>query len=312
MKTVAMEHAGFSVEARSACGEGCFTEIDVCIWFEETGDKRGECEKAFKPCCGKYAGVAAILNEARKFVLDRETAYGKINARDGSKMQPAPLEEGSLLCIHAFSGGLGTSCAAIGIGREISRYRNEKVLYLSLEDAEDAGLFPADLSAMRAEEALYRYLRLLNTGAGQEGFDRLFRAAAARDEYGLYRLAPDEGVGSLSGLTPGELYLLLTHASCSLGLTRIVLDFGTRLNYLKKFAGLLGEKEAFFIEICSEPETHMRKKQVFFMEDKLISASFPICGEDVRQQGGKTEIGLSNAFGLAVKETCDRIIGDKL
>jgi len=216
-----------------------------------------------------------------------------------------------LLCVYAYAGGLGTSCAAIGIGRELARYRGESVVYLSLEDVEDLFLFPAELRAMRAEEILYRYLRLLNTGAGQEGFFRLFDTAFRRDEYGLFRLAPDEGPGSFAGLLPEELYTLLIHITSALGLTRVVLDFGTRLNFLKMFSGLLKPGEALFLEALPEGR-EPRTGRPLLQTEKTLTAAFPICEEDIRRQGSYTDVGIANAFGLAVKEICDRIVGDIL
>ena len=307
MKVVALEHAGFTVRTRSACSEGCAGEIDVCVGFGATGKERESCPKAFEPPCGKYAGVSAILKEAGAFVIDRIGPGGKEAA-----LYPKGfwhMGAGTLLCVYAYAGGLGTSCAAIGIGRELARYRGESVIYLSLEDVEDLFLFPVGLRAMRAEEILYRYLRLLNTGAGQEGFLRLFDTALRRDEYGLFRLAPDEGPGSLAGLSPEELYTFLTHITGALGLTRVVLDFGTRLNFLKVFSGLMKPDEALFLEVIPEGR-EAGTGRFLFQAEKSLTAAFPICEEDVRRQGGYTDVGIANAFGLAVKELCDRILGD--
>jgi len=171
---------------------------------------------------------------------------------------------------------------------------------------------------MRAEEALYRYLRIMNRRGiekdegGQRAFEELFSAAAARDEYGLYRLAPDEGLGSLAGLSAGELYMFLWRFASALGLTRIVLDFGTKLYSLVLFASILDE-EAFFIEALSADEDGARKRRkIAGTETSSIEAAFPCCPEDVRKLGDGTDVGLANAFGLAVKEVCDRITGDAL
>ena len=313
MKVVAIEHAGYSVAALRECGDNCAVEFDVCIGFGISGSARASCEKAFEPGCGRYAGAAAILGEARKFILDREDEYGDAAENYGSGAATeavTPFMAGALICIHSFAGGAGTSCAAIGIGRELARYRGEQVVYLSLEDAEDAGLCPASLCAMRAEEALYRYLRLINTGAGQEGFGRLFSAAFASDRYGLFRLAPDEVTNSLAGLAPGELYLFLKNIYSALGLDRIVLDFGTRLNYLKRFAALPAGTDALFIEVRQEESAGSETARSLFRDENYFAAVFHVCDEDVCRQDGYTEVGIANSFGLSVKETCDLIRGD--
>ena len=315
MKVVAVEHTGYSVGTRSECGEGCSDEFDVCIGFGICGSARASCEKAFEPGCGRYGGVAAILSEARKFIIDRSYAYGNTasNYSSGTGQEIVThFNTDALVCVHSFAGGLGTSCAAIGIGRELARYRGEQVVYLSLEDAEDAGLCPVSLRAMRAEEALYRYLRLINTGTGQEGFGRLFGAAFARDEYGLFRLAPDETTNSLASLAPGELYLFLKYVYRSLALGRIVLDFGTRLNYLKQFAAFPAGTETLFIEVRQEGSNDHETARALFIDDNCFAAAFNVCDEDIRRQGGYTEVGIANSFGLSVKETCDRILGDRL
>jgi len=305
---VATYLSGINIRTRTACGADCDKAVDVCIFFGDA-DAFQVCEKAFSPGCGKYAGVAAILCEARKAALDRSAACGRGMAPAiGTVFQgTSPLGRGALLCVYSYTGGIGTSCAAIGIGRELSRYRGERVLYLSLEDAEDRGLFPAGLSAMRAEETLYRYMRLADDGAGREGYERLFRAAAIRDEYGLYRLAPDDGAGSLASLKPDELYAFSVCAAGSLGLTRVVMDFGTRLRFATQFLAVTEGEEAFYFEVCPEGEERSRKRRSLPIGGLPFSAFFPKCDEDIRSAEGYTDVGIANAFGLAVKEICDRI-----
>ena len=219
------------------------------------------------------------------------------------------MAAGLLICVYAFAGGIGTSCASVGIGRELSRYRGEKVMYLSLEETEDKGLFPEGVRAMSSEEVLFRYLRLKKIDAAQKEYDQLFHMAAACDEYGLCRFAPDDGVASLPGMEPGAIYSFLEQLALTLGLRRIVLDFGTRIRSLREFAEITEEEEAFFIEVPAEEGISARKTRPLFVEGKRLTAVFPRCGEDVRSINGHTEVGLSNAFGLAIKELCDRITG---
>ena len=313
IKAVALDHAGVAVGVRSACVEGCGGEYDVCIGFGGAG--RGACEKAFEPSCGKYGGISAILSEARKFVIDNAASSRKDNSPyiSGSRSEGTfSFGAEALICVHAFAGGTGTSCAAIGVGRELARYRGEQVLYLSLEDVEDQGLYSADLCAMRAEEVLYRYLRLLNNGAGKEEFVGLFDAAFARDEYGLFRLAPDEVAGSMAALSPGELYVFLSDLTIALGFVRVVLDFGTRLGFLKAFAALPERGETLLIEVRPEGREDLKVERTLFSDKNRLAAVFPVCDEDVRRQGEYTDVGIANAFGLAVKKVCDRITGEAL
>lgn len=314
-RVVAIDHAGCSLTVREACGADCPKGFDACLCFCGTVPEAvSRCECACLPRCGKYAGVSAILAEARAFALDRRLS-GRPHtgfALGGAAGACVP-NENALICVYACAGGIGTSCAAVGIGRELARYRSENVIYVSLEDAEDAALFPDAVCAMPAEEVLYRYLRLAGEGAPEAAYGQLFHAAAGRDEYGLYRLAPDEGVGGFAGLAPCELHTFLFRLVAALGLTRIVLDFGTRLRFLAEFVSELADTgEALVIEALCEIKSGRKRRPVFSgeMETAVFPAVFPICEDDVRGLEGRTDVGLANAFGLTVKEVCDRITGD--
>ncbi|MCL1896178.1 MAG: hypothetical protein FWG03_06505 [Clostridiales bacterium] len=324
---VALGHPGYTVVSRDACGEDCRMDVEVCILSPGgAAAARGYCQSAFSPACGRYAGVSAILSEARAFAFDRSAGAGRpagISGRPGAAAGPnacpAPFPAGALICVYGCAGGQGVSSAAIGIGREISRYRGARAMYLSIEDVEDPGLFPGGVHAMRAEELLYRYMRAIHVGEAPDMLEKLFGSAASRDEYGLFRLAADEGAGSLSSLAPAELYAFLGRAYAALGLTHIVLDFGTRLHGLSAFVSVLDEGEAAIIEAFPEHEGGAGKRRAAFSdvggacaEAPVLAAAFPSCPEDIRKQDGHTDVGLANAFGLAVKEVCDRIMGDRL
>jgi hypothetical protein len=289
MSVVAADHAGYTVKARSVCDGDCGEDVDACIRFEPcVGGSQGSCGKAIQPVCGRYAGVGAILREAKTFALDR--GAGNVIAGGAVQRYAEPpglqqkFEQGALICVHALAGGVGTSFTAIGIGRELSRYRGECVLYLSIEDVENLGLYPEGAGALRAEETLYRYFKLSGRSADPEEFGRLCLAAAARDEYGLYRFAPDEGLCSFAGLSCGDLYIFLRRISASLGLTRIVLDFGTRLHFLSEFTSIAEDGEAILF--------------------KVEEAAFSRYEEDT--------CGLTNVFGKEIKEICDSFTGEKL
>jgi len=317
MRTVALDHAGFSVRARSACGPDCLKDVDACVDFgQDEAEGLAHCGKAFQPSCGKYAGVESVLREVRAFVSGHGNGGAGIPVSENHfdyRVGAQQLGQGVLVCVYACAGGIGASTAAIGIGRELARYRGERVLYLSLEDSEDPGLFPPGVHAQRAEELLFRYLRSLRMGCARDAAADLFCAAPGCDEYGLFRLAPDDGLCSLAGLSPQELYDFLLRFVDALKLTRVVLDFGTRLYFLKEFAAMTENGEALFIEATASDEEGSRKRKVILdAEDHAIAASFPYCEEDVRKFERYTDIGLANAFGLAVKELCDRITGESL
>lgn len=304
MSVIAAEHPGYSVTARSICGGDCSGETDVCIRFESCVDgSMGSCEKAFRPSCGRYAGVSEILREAKVFAL------GKITERCSETLpvfpDVSPLHPGTLLCLFSSAGGAGTSVAAIGIGRELSRYRGEQVLYLSLEDIEDPSLFPSGLDSMRMEETLYQYFRILKKGNGASALNRLFTFAAMRDEYGLYRLAPDLGLCSLSGLGPSDLYSFLAQIAGALNLNRIVLDFGTRLHFLASFADLADEDGPLFVHVQKQGTGKGYFSGGLFSPETVISHR----ADMTRKPVNEGEISLADDLGYEIRTLCDRILG---
>ena len=304
MSVIAAEHHGYTITARSICDGDCSGETDVCIRFESCMDgSMGSCGKAFRPSCGRYAGVSAILHEAKAFALGKKTElYGETLS---AFPDISPLNPGTLLCLFSDAGGAGTSVTAIGIGRELSRYRGEQVLYLSLEDIEDSILFPSGLGSMRVEETLYQYFRIIKKEAGANALSRLFAFAAMRDEYGLYRFAPDIGLCSLSGLESSDLYSFLVQIANALNLTRIVLDFGTRLHFLLSFADLAGEDGPLFIHVQKQGTGKGCFSGGLFSFENIISYR----ADMAHKPGNKGEISLADEFGHEIRTLCDRILG---
>ena len=91
---VALGHPGYSVMGRRICAGECPEDVDVCICFDICG-KGGRCEKSFAPACGKYAGVSAILAEARAFMLQQRESYVHSMAEIDGACAWQPFEQSS-------------------------------------------------------------------------------------------------------------------------------------------------------------------------------------------------------------------------
>ena len=310
MSIIAADHVGYTLRAKTVCSGDCGDSVDVCVRFEPcAGGSEETCDKVIQPVCGKYAGVSAILCEARTFLLDKKMGYSgeTASALPASEkwIQRDTLCSGSLICIYALEGGAGASVTAIGVAREFSRYRGDRVLYLSLEDVEDKGLYSANLGAMQASEILYRYFRIINTGADTDALDRLFRTSIKSDEYGLYRVAPDEGLNSMAALSTGDFLSLLTGIISSLELTRVVLDFGTRLRFLSLIDDFTEDDEALFVRIRKQGSDEKN----CIKEPKSIEAIFSRYDIALHKPGTESEICLTGTFGYEIKDLCDRVSG---
>jgi hypothetical protein len=321
VRAAALDHPGFDITVRGACGADCAREFDVCLCAKDAqvscgkplilgnrqpcGDPAGEKH----PSIYKYAGVSAILAEVRRLTFDRLFLEGDAGA--GGEKIPANLPRGgALICAYSLQGGAGTSCCAIGVGRELARYRDKKTLYLSLEDYESKALSPGGGAGMRAEEMLYRYFRLTNRETPDGAYYGLLQTAFAPDAYGLLRLKPDRGFNSLSALGVPTLCTLLALALPACEAEMTVLDFGTRLRFLKAFSDVT---EPVFLEVRREAavpdaEVWADGENLFGPDVPRVAAEIPFCPEDVYGAGGHVEVSLANTFGLAIKETADRLL----
>jgi hypothetical protein len=298
LRTVALNHPGFSVTLKFSCGE-CGQAYDVCL--DPNGAGVPGCVCAFVPVCGSKAGAAALLAEAKAFAVTRATETAKVpdSARgDFSFLLRAGEPDGSrVVCVSARAGGAGTSCAAIGIGREFARYRDVRACYLCLTDLEYAGLLPESCaSAMPPEALLYRCLRLASRQQGRQNaadetksaVKSLLQAALIPDEYGLLRLGVDTNLNTLSALTAPEIAGFLALMDSAIGPAYFVLDFGTRLRLLDEFCEICAVKT---FEIAREGDS-----------------AIPDCPEDIRRSGDRIDVALANAFGLKIKELCDAVL----
>jgi len=323
-RTVALDHKGIGIVLNGGC-DACKHEVDVCLVDEKgTEESAGNCEaklilrekigilmsneEPLQNCVYKYAGVAAILAKARQFVFERKIAEkaGADSSADISIEQETALVDMAecFVPIYSRAGGVGASCTAIGLGRELSRYRGKKTLYMSLEEAESTVLFPqSSVQAKSSEEILYRYLRLKKSGVASSMLYEFLRTAFFCDEYGLYRARPDREAGSFAALSLGQLAALLLNLKKALELDHIVLDFGTRLRFLREFIDIT---EARAIRVVREGDAAAIGDRDKRGDNNLLFVN-PACHEDIRHLNGYIDVGIANAFGLAIKELCDII-----
>ncbi|MCL2492624.1 MAG: hypothetical protein FWF33_01110 [Clostridiales bacterium] len=326
-RVVALDHPGFMLILREDCKD-CREEADVCLssvpgrpgcvkyvafakWDEEPASfpepgREGQ-RQTRSPKIPKYAGASAILSAARRIALARDWEQNADRRTpDAAVGSLPPPVSGTFVCVYAFSGGIGTSAAAIGITREMARYRGKKALYLSLEEVESRAFAPPEHEGpMRAEAFLFHYLRFKRSGASAAELQGLMQAAFRQDSYGAYRLGPDAGVSSLSGLEPGKFAALLADIERALSIDLFVLDFGTRIRSLQMFLDLC---EAFCVEVRSAERPGAAQDRLLAETAPAVFVN-PSCPEDVRDDGRTIEVSIANAFGLAVKEVCDQIPG---
>jgi hypothetical protein len=302
LRTVSLDHPGFAVTFKTACGE-CTHEYDACLNL--TGKDAVTCPCVCVPSCGKYGGATALLASANAFAVTRAMAPSAPQGNFPFLLQSGEVDGSRVICVHARAGGVGASCVSIGIGRELSRYRDAKAVYLCLTDWESPALLPVSCAAaMPSETLLFRSLRLRDREGKPEGSDAtaalavLVRAAVLPDEYGLLRLGVDQGLNALSALTAREALGLIGLIDKAVGPAYFVLDFGTRGRLLDDVCEIC---EPIIFEVMREGRT----EEASAREGCLL---FPECPEDIRRLGERMDVALANAFGLKIKELCDTVL----
>ena len=262
----------------------------------------------------RFDGVNHIMNLVRNFFFNNRLNRVSHSHQNSIELPKTSfnfpmLNDENLILSFSISGGVGLSSSAIGIGRELSRYRNKKTMYLSLENFENSYLCTSSLhNSISGEEFLYKYYRASKNGFDEETTDMLIRLAISTDEYGLFRFKPDIGSNSMSSLDINSLSEILSVLENSLKLDVIIIDVGTRVDILKRIIEVftpicifLTEEDSgeFAMEMLDYlTEDYVTKRHVF---------SMPNCHDEVIKNGKNIEISLSNEFGFAIKGICDKI-----
>jgi hypothetical protein len=130
----------------------------------------------------RYAGVLKVASQIRMTLI----RTGANPACDGSWGN----ETGMTAAVVSFigvEGGAGTSSIALGCARELSRYRNKKVLYLSLEPLESDRLCVEKHSDAVSSIDDYLFEFLKDDGACAEDELKTF---LIKDSYGVMRFNP--------------------------------------------------------------------------------------------------------------------------
>ena len=176
---------------------------------------------------------------AQAFVADLFEIYGKLTGR---RPVNVARQDVRLFAFASWEGGAGCTTAAVSVGRELCRYHQKKVLYLSLEEVESTENF---FSSYSGAKSLGRYLyHLFHNRPGEEQPPQLpfLDGYVIRDEFDLETFAPTRGRNPLRELEPGEFFLFLESLMRSGRYDVILLDVGSTLSSLDLACIELAEK----------------------------------------------------------------------
>lgn len=244
-----------------------------------------------------------------------------------------------LIGFYSVAGGAGKTAVAVGTSRELSRYHDKRVLYLSFEEIPATELlFKNNPDGRNIGDYLYH---LLMKGNGSlcgrpEGF-------TSSDDYRVEAFYPSQGRNDLNYLTKEELLSFLKAISDSCRYDFIAFELKSDLE----------EKTLFLMEQCgkiiliqsfdpvSEFKTgkflaYMEKLGAFRNKDKfLLAVNRADCSEPGQDDNGgfsdktvkcihiekdensfryasnRLDIDISHLFGIGVKKIADEIISSE-
>lgn len=143
-----------------------------------------------------------------------------------------------LIGYYGCCGGVGKSVIAIGTSRELSRYHDKKVLYLSFEEIPATELFIRNNPMSRSiGDYLYYLLEKQN-----ECFCSHMGGFVSSDEFGVESFYPSKGRNDLNDLTQEELIYMLKFISDSNRYDFIALDLNSSLT----------KETIFLMTLCSK------------------------------------------------------------
>ena len=240
-----------------------------------------------------------------------------------------------LIGFYGISGGTGKSVIALGISRELSRFHDKKVLYLSFEDMPAIELYVGNhVQSRNIGDFLYHLFE-------KKDSDLCSRPASftTADHYGVETFYPTSGRNDLSYLTQQELIHLLKILSESCRYDYIILDLKSDLSDDTLF--LASQCGKIVLVQNDDPVSALKTKKLavylgqtsfgglidrmllavnrssgceYDQEEHRDNISAPMkkfCIENdvnsFRYASGQMDIDISHAFGVGIKRIADEL-----
>jgi hypothetical protein len=183
----------------------------------------------------KYSGCATIVAAAR---LQYAIAVRGAVLRGTGIAHPTT----EIFSFFGLEGGAGTSSAAMGIARELSAYRDKRVIYVSMEPFESKRLCLRERpGAGDLADYVYAFLK------GDRNRLRLLRnALMIADEYGVRRFYPPEGFNPLCELDESEWFEWIGYLIDDAKTDCLVIDWGNAFEKIAR-AGIASSQHRVMV-----------------------------------------------------------------
>lgn len=237
---------------------------------------------------------------------------------------------------YSISGGAGKTVAALGISRELSRFHDKKVLYISFEEMPATELFIGNHTQNRNLGDLLYYLFEKNDPSlcsSPAGF-------TSTDHYGVETFYPTKGRNDLNYLTQQEVILFLKILSDSCRYDYITLDLKSDLSddtlFLVNLCGKIvllqnddpvsAFKTGKLISYLGQMDLNGLKDRVILAVNRSYDADYDHWDpsdtyfnqmkkfyiekdeNSFRYASGHMDIDINHAFGVGIKKIADEIL----
>ncbi|QOX62925.1 hypothetical protein FRZ06_06010 [Anoxybacterium hadale] len=263
----------------------------------------------------KYAPVNEILNDLN-FLFAYLTDKKIVN----------PYLKTSLIGVLGVSGGVGSSSIAIGLARELSRYHDKKILYLSFEELPATEMYVTfGCGCRKISDFLYYLFEKQDDEicSHLEGF-------TTKDDFGVGFFCPSRGRNDLRSLTKDDLAYLIKYLTDSCSYDYILIDFNhdispetwELLTYCTRLI-LVHKDDPVSFQKQRKLEDYFRKGSAPISEDAMIHVrNFNDGGHPSNEnvividtdensfchQGEQLGIDISQTFGIGIKHIAEIVL----
>lgn len=140
----------------------------------------------------------------------------------GRKALPIKKKDMKLIAFCAMEGGTGCTAVAIALARELSRFHDKKVMYLSLEELESTLDY---MEGFSEGKSIGEYLYHLFNQEGQNGIP-FIESFLIFDDHGVEAFLPSPGRNVLKSLSPQEMQIFISAVMDAGRYDVLVLDLG--------------------------------------------------------------------------------------
>ncbi|MGI6731103.1 MAG: hypothetical protein ACOX5F_04280 [Anaerovoracaceae bacterium] len=274
----------------------------------------------------KYSKVSQLISDL-SYLFNRLTGKKSLIKASGDT---------KIFSFYSTQDGVGTSSISLSTARELARYRDKIVLYLSFEEIPSSNIYIKEHNKDRCLSDFLYYLfekKQDNISLSLEGFN-------LQDEYGVYYFSLGDGINELSTLPKDELAEFFKILLSTKKFDYIFLDLNSRLReetfYLLNLskAVLIIEtpcivnqyKNNIFLKYATLINQDGFLREMTLIRNRVNSYADPIIEESpyamekeadilIEEDAdsfeiidGIVNININNVFGLSIKSLADKIL----